>query len=82
MADESSELEILGDLVSSGNKSSSEEEQQPARRTQRRAKHRLDRSFNTVEEFNDWCEEGGLDGWNKKDSSVAKKIGIETIRYQ
>lgn len=80
MTDESSELEILSDLALSGSDSSSEEEQ-PARRTQRRAQYQLDRSFGTVEEYTLWCDEGGLDGWELKNSSIAKKTGTETQFY-
>jgi hypothetical protein len=80
MNDYSSDLELLDKLQRSANESSSEEEV-PARQVRRRVQYRLDRSFDTIDEFNSWVDEGNLDGWHKKDTKRLKN-GTESIFYE
>jgi hypothetical protein len=53
-----------------------------ARRTQQRATYRLEREFDTIEDFDQWWNEEGSIGWKLEKKYVSKKTKVETNFYR
>ena len=81
MADDSSDLELLDDVIEEVS-NSAEDDFQSKKRTQKRAVYILDRTFETLEQFNDWWTSDESAGWHFTDNYTSKKTGVQTAYYK
>lgn len=81
MFDESSELELLQEVGPLGVEPEVEDEAPPRRRARQQTQYRLDRTFGTTDEFNEWWNDAS-DDWHLDKTYTSKKTGAETVFYR